>query len=74
MIFIIKKITKYKIYFIEGIGFGMMNLPSLVMLVEYFDSRLAFATGFANMGTGIGALIFNPLSKVSRYKKQKEIK
>ncbi|XP_060602137.1 monocarboxylate transporter 14-like [Ruditapes philippinarum] len=58
----------YELYiafgFCAGIGFGMMNLPSLVMLVEYFDSRLAFATGFANMGTGIGALIFNPLSKI----------
>lgn len=42
-------------------GFGMMYLPSIVMVGFYFDKRRALATGIATCGSGIGAFIFAPM-------------
>lgn len=48
---------------IAGLGFGMMYLPSIVMVGLYFDKRRAMATGIAVCGSGIGAFIFAPLGR-----------
>jgi len=47
---------------VTGIGFGLMYLPSIVMVGFYFEKRRAFATGIAVCGSGIGAFIFAPLA------------
>lgn len=41
-----------------GIGFGLVYLPSLVIVSHYFDSKRAMATGIAVCGSGIGTIIF----------------
>lgn len=44
-----------------GIGFGLMYLPSIVMVGYYFDKKRALATGIAVCGSGIGTFVFAPL-------------
>ncbi|CAD5117746.1 DgyrCDS6491 [Dimorphilus gyrociliatus] len=44
-----------------GFGFGLMYLPSIVMVGYYFEKRRALATGVAVCGSGIGGFIFSPL-------------
>ena len=44
-----------------GLGFGLMYLPSIVMVGHYFDKRRAFATGITVCGSGIGTFVFAPL-------------
>ncbi|XP_074652406.1 monocarboxylate transporter 12-like [Tubulanus polymorphus] len=46
-----------------GFGFGLMYLPSIVMVGFYFEKRRALATGIAVCGSGIGVFIFAPLVK-----------
>ncbi|CAF4711404.1 unnamed protein product [Rotaria sp. Silwood1] len=45
-----------------GIFFGMVYLPSVVMVSFYFDKKRAIANGLVTAGTGIGALSFGPLA------------
>ncbi len=45
-------------------GFGLMYLPSIVIVGFYFDKKRAFATGIATCGSGIGAFIFAPVCKL----------
>lgn len=47
-----------------GFGFGLMYLPSIVMVGYYFEKRRALATGVAVCGSGIGGFIFSPLSNI----------
>ncbi|GMS94951.1 hypothetical protein PENTCL1PPCAC_17126, partial [Pristionchus entomophagus] len=47
---------------IGGIGFGLVYLPSLVIVSHYFDSKRALATGIAVCGSGIGTTIFSWLN------------
>lgn len=47
-----------------GIGFGLLYLPSIVMVGLYFDRKRAFATGIAVCGSGIGTLVFAPLAQI----------
>lgn len=44
-----------------GAGFGLMYLPSIVMVGYYFDKRRALATGVCVCGAGIGTFVFAPL-------------
>lgn len=44
-----------------GIGFGLMYLPSIVIVGFYFDQKRALATGIAVCGSGIGTFVFAPL-------------
>ncbi len=37
---------------IAGMGFGLMYLPSIVIVGYYFDKKRAFATGVATCGSG----------------------
>ncbi|GMR45268.1 hypothetical protein PMAYCL1PPCAC_15463, partial [Pristionchus mayeri] len=43
---------------VGGVGFGLVYLPSLVIVSHYFDSKRALATGIAVCGSGIGTTIF----------------
>jgi len=45
-----------------GIFFGMVYLPSVVMVSFYFEKKRAIANGLVTAGTGIGALSFGPLA------------
>lgn len=44
-----------------GFGFGMLYMPSIIMVSVYFDKRRAMATGIAVCGSGIGTFVFAPL-------------
>ncbi|TMS37058.1 hypothetical protein L596_004075 [Steinernema carpocapsae] len=49
---------------IGGIGFGLIFLPAIVIVSQYFDEKRALATGLAVCGSGIGTTLFawlNPL-------------
>jgi len=52
-----------------GVGVGLLNLPSIVIVGFYFDKRRALANGIAICGTGIGTFVFAPLASylVSEY-------
>ncbi|CAF3316535.1 unnamed protein product [Rotaria socialis] len=45
-----------------GVFFGMVYLPSVVMVSFYFDKKRAIANGLVTAGTGLGALSFGPLA------------
>ncbi|XP_069105357.1 monocarboxylate transporter 12-like [Argopecten irradians] len=47
-----------------GFGFGMFYLPAIVTIGVYFDSRRALATGLALCGSGVGALVFAPITRL----------
>ena len=44
-----------------GVGFGLVNLPAIVMVSTYFEERRAFAQGIAQAGAGIGTLLMAPV-------------
>ncbi len=44
--------------YILGIGFGLIYLPSIVIVGHYFNEKRALATGLAVCGSGIGTFIF----------------
>ncbi|XP_050415568.2 uncharacterized protein LOC126829630 [Patella vulgata] len=46
-----------------GIGFGMIYLPSIVMVGYWFEKKRAFATGIAVCGSGIGTFVFAPFGR-----------
>ena len=46
-----------------GVGFGLMYLPSIVIVSYYFTRHRALATGFAVCGSGIGILICAPVAR-----------
>ena len=43
-----------------GIGSSFSFVPSIVMLGEYFDKRLALANGLGTSGSGVGSLVASP--------------
>ncbi|CAG0889078.1 unnamed protein product [Darwinula stevensoni] len=49
------------LYFSVGLGFGLVYLPSIVVVSNWFDTRRALATGIATCGAGVGTFIFAPL-------------
>uniref|UniRef100_A0ABM5G385 Monocarboxylate transporter 14 isoform X1 n=2 Tax=Pogona vitticeps TaxID=103695 RepID=A0ABM5G385_9SAUR len=46
-----------------GIGSGMVYLPAVVMVGEYFQKRRALAQGLSTTGTGFGAFLMTALLK-----------
>ncbi|XP_069127222.1 monocarboxylate transporter 13-like [Argopecten irradians] len=48
---------------VGGIGFGMLYLPSIVIIGVYFERKRALATGIAVCGAGVGGFVFAPLSE-----------
>ena len=47
---------------IGGFGIGIMYLPTIVIISEYFDSKRGLATGIADSGSGIGTFVFAPFT------------
>jgi len=47
-----------------GYGFGHMYVTSLVVISDYFDKKRGLATGIADAGSGIGILVFAPLTAI----------
>lgn len=45
-----------------GTFFGMIYLPSVVMVSFYFDKKRPIANGLVTAGTGLGVLSFGPLA------------
>lgn len=45
-----------------GIGFCMIYIPAVVIIGFYFEKWRALATGLAMCGSGVGTIIFAPLS------------
>lgn len=43
-----------------GVGSSFSFVPSIVMLGEYFDKRLALANGLGTSGSGVGSLVASP--------------
>ncbi|KAL9046302.1 MAG: hypothetical protein Q9214_000833 [Letrouitia sp. 1 TL-2023] len=41
-----------------GIGCGLLFLPSVVIMSQYFTTKVAFATGVASTGSSLGAVIY----------------
>ncbi|VDN91037.1 unnamed protein product [Brugia pahangi] len=44
---------------IGGIGFGLVYLPSILVVNQYFEKRRALAMGIAVCGSGIGTTVFS---------------
>ncbi|ESO98864.1 hypothetical protein LOTGIDRAFT_213657 [Lottia gigantea] len=57
----------YYLYFsfgiMAGVGFGLIYLPAIVCVSNYFEKKRSFATGLAVCGSGFGTFIFAPFSK-----------
>ncbi|UMM44139.1 hypothetical protein L5515_019364 [Caenorhabditis briggsae] len=49
---------------IAGAGFGMMYLPAIVIISQYFAKKRSLATGIAVCGSGIGTTVFAMLNDV----------
>lgn len=50
--------------FFSGIGYGLIYLPSIVSVSQYFKKRRAFATGLGVSGSGIGTFAFSPITSL----------
>ena len=46
-----------------GLGFGLMYLPSIVIVSQHFTSRRALATGIVLCAAGAGTFLFAPLTE-----------
>lgn len=47
-----------------GLGLGIIYLPRLDCITQYFDKRRPFVTGIAICGSGLGTFIFAPLTQL----------
>ena len=56
-------VLKRFILVFPGFGFGLIYLPAIVSVANYFEKRRSFATGLAVCGSGFGTFIFAPLTK-----------
>ena len=48
---------------VTGLGFGLMYLPSIVIVSQHFTSRRALATGIVLCAAGAGTFLFAPLTE-----------
>lgn len=46
---------------LSGIGFGLVYLPSVVIINVWFEEKRSLALGIATCGSGLGTIIFSPL-------------
>jgi len=55
-----------------GLGFGLIYLPAIVCVAQYFEKKRSFATGLAVCGSGFGTFILAPATEklVEEYKWQ----
>ncbi|CAJ0954180.1 unnamed protein product, partial [Mesorhabditis belari] len=49
---------------IGGVGFGLVYLPAIVIVPQYFDNKRALAVGLAVCGSGIGTSLFALLNPI----------
>ncbi|KAI1725446.1 major facilitator superfamily domain-containing protein [Ditylenchus destructor] len=49
---------------VGGIGYGLIFLPAIVIVGQYFSARRALATGMAVCGSGIGTSLFSWLNPI----------
>ncbi|KAH8386559.1 hypothetical protein KR093_001214 [Drosophila rubida] len=47
-----------------GLGFGLIYLPAIVSVTQYFEAKRSLATGIAVCGSGFGTVVFAPLTDV----------
>ncbi|XP_068151506.1 LOW QUALITY PROTEIN: monocarboxylate transporter 12 [Drosophila tropicalis] len=47
-----------------GLGFGLIYLPAIVSVTQYFEAKRSLATGIAVCGSGFGTVVFAPLTEV----------
>ncbi|RUS91098.1 hypothetical protein EGW08_001123, partial [Elysia chlorotica] len=52
------------ITFTVGIGFGLIYLPAIVCVAQYFEKKRSFATGLAVCGSGFGTFVLAPVCKL----------
>lgn len=45
-----------------GFGFGLIYLPAIVSVTMYFEKYRSLATGIAVCGSGLGTVVFSPLT------------
>ena len=52
-----------------GLGAGLIYLPAIVSVTQWFEKRRSFATGIAVCGSGLGTFAFPPLTEllIERY-------
>ena len=50
-------------YFFIGLGCGFMYLPAVVSVNQWFEKRRALAVGLAVCGSGLGTMVFAPLTR-----------
>ncbi|XP_062617832.1 monocarboxylate transporter 12-like [Saccostrea cucullata] len=48
-----------------GLGVGMVFLPSIVIVNEYFDRKRSLANGILTSGSGLGLLVMSPVIEKS---------
>merc|ERR1719154_622739 len=48
---------------VTGLGFGLMYLPSIVIVSQHFTTRRALATGIVLCADGAGTFLFAPLTE-----------
>eukprot|EP00794_Sanderia_malayensis_P011335 gene11335-12521_t len=46
-----------------GLGASLCYFPTLIILVQYFDKRLALVNGFVSSGSGLGTLVISPFAQ-----------
>ncbi|KJH40396.1 hypothetical protein DICVIV_13651 [Dictyocaulus viviparus] len=49
---------------VGGIGFGLIYLPSIVIIAQYFAENRSLATGLAVCGSGIGTTVFSTINPI----------
>jgi len=49
---------------IGGWGLGTMYLPTIVVISEFFDKKRGLATGIADSGSGVGVMLFAPMTAI----------
>ena len=49
---------------VGGLGFGLVFLPAIVIVGQYFSEKRALATGIAVCGSGIGTAVFGQLNPI----------
>ncbi|XP_046582944.1 monocarboxylate transporter 12-like [Haliotis rubra] len=47
---------------VAGFGMSLPYLTSILIISQYFKKRLAFATGVAECGAGVGTIVFAPVT------------
>ncbi|RWS31554.1 monocarboxylate transporter 12-like isoform X3, partial [Leptotrombidium deliense] len=61
-----KKVTKlphdlkHDVLF-TGCGFGFLYISAVVVITEYFETKLSLAAGLSGCGTSVGIMVFGPL-------------